>query len=121
MEYTNNEIYSLAKFKELSKDDSKFFRVLLEKFITSTSEALGEIIVSQKEKDLAKLKAMVHKIKPSVEMLSVSKMSELIISIQDENSDPDTAFKFSEELAVICTKLLSDLEQELNPESVTRN
>lgn len=109
MEHTNNEFYSLGKFIELSKGDNKFFQTLLEKFITSTSEAFGEIIISQKEKDLAKLKAMVHKIKPSVEMLCVSKMPELIRSIEDENSDPDTAFKSSEELIVIGNKLLKDL------------
>ncbi len=109
MEHTNNEFYSLGKFIELSKGDNKFFQTLLEKFITSTSEAFVEIIISQKEKDLAKLKAMVHKIKPSVEMLCVSKMPELIRSIEDENSDPDTAFKSSEELIVIGNKLLKDL------------
>ena len=109
MEHTNNEYYSLGKFEELSKGDNKFLQTLLEKFISSTSEALKEIIISQKEKDLAKLKAMVHKIKPSVEMLCVSKMPELIRGIEDENSDPDTAFKFSEELIVIGNKLLKDL------------
>ena len=109
MELTNNEFYSLGKFIELSKGDNKFFQTLLAKFITSTSEAFGEIIISQKEKDLAKLKAMVHKIKPSVQMLCVSKMPELIRSIEDENSDPDTAFKSSEELIVIGNKLLKDL------------
>ena len=120
MEQIKNEFYNLGKFKELSRGDSKFFRILLEKFITSTSEALGEIIVNQEEKDLAKLKALVHKIKPSVEMLSVTKMSELINSIQDENYDSDTAFKFSEELIVICTKLLNELKLELKMKNVIR-
>lgn len=109
MGHNNNEFYSLSKFKELSRGDNRFFQTLLEKFIASTSEAFGEIIISQKEKDLAKLKAMVHKIKPSVEMLCVSKMPELIRSIEDENSDPDNAFKSSEELIVIGNKLLKDL------------
>lgn len=109
MELTNNEFYNLSKFKELSRGDNKFYQTLLEKFIASTSEALMEIIISQKDKDLAKLKAMVHKIKPSVEMLCVSKMAELIRSILDENSDPDNAFKSSEELIVIGNKLLKDL------------
>ncbi len=109
MEHTNIEFYSLGKFIELSKGDNKFFQTLLEKFITSTSEALTEIIISQKEKDIARLKAMVHKIKPSVEMLCISKMPELIRSIQDENSNPEAAFKSSEELIVIGNKLLKEL------------
>ena len=120
MDHTNDEFYSLAKFKELSRGDGKFFKRLLEKFISSTSEVLEEMIVSQKEKDLAKLKAMVHKIKPSVEMLCVTRMSELINFIQDGNSDPDIAFKFSEELIVICTKLLTELNQDLKLESAIR-
>ncbi len=120
MEHTNNEFYSLVKFIELSSGDSKFLRKLLEKFISSTSEVLEEIIVSKKEKDLAKLKAMVHKIKPSVEMLSVTRMSELINIIQNENRDTESAFKFSEELIIICTKLLTELNQELKKESAIR-
>ena len=116
----STEFYNLGKFQDLASGDDGFYKTLLEKFIRSTSEALDEIIISQKENDLAKLKAMVHKIKPSIEMLSVSRMPELIRSIQDENSDPDLAFKLSDELTEICTKLLSDLQQELNPENVTR-
>ena len=109
MEHTDNKFYSLDKFKELSGGDNKFYQNLLEKFMASTSEVLEEISKCQEEKDLLKLKAMVHKIKPSIEMLCVSKMPELIISIQNENSDPDAAFKFSEELIVIGNKLLKEL------------
>ena len=110
MEHTNDEFYNLSKFKQLSGGDNKFFQTLLEKFILNTSDALKEIIESQRDQDLTKLKAMVHKIKPSVEMLCVSKMPELIRSIQEEKSNPEAAFKFSEELIVIGNKLLKELE-----------
>ncbi|EHQ27717.1 ATP-binding protein [Mucilaginibacter paludis] len=77
------ELYSLETLKQTAGADSAFVNRMLLMFIKQGNESLAQIDEALNEKDLVRLKALAHKIKPSVNYLKMHGLSQWILKVQN--------------------------------------
>ncbi len=80
---TTGELYSLVTLKETAGADDAFIKHMLKTFVKQGTESLAQIDKAIAEKDIEALKAIVHKMKPSINYLKMRDISPLVYTVQD--------------------------------------
>lgn len=73
----------------ISNGDQVFIQKMLQLFVQENEKALLEITESYQKKDFKKLKATVHRIKPSIFSFNIEKIFESILYIEKFESKED--------------------------------
>ena len=84
-----DKLYDLSKMEIISNGDQVFIQKMLQLFVQENEKALLEITESYQKKDFKKLKATVHRIKPSIFSFNIEKIFESILYIEKFESKED--------------------------------
>jgi CheY-like chemotaxis protein/HPt (histidine-containing phosphotransfer) domain-containing protein len=100
-EQSGNSLYKLDMLEKISRGNEAFVKKMVELFVQQTPLAVKEIKDAFEVNDFAKVKAVAHKMKPSIDNMEISSL------ISDIRQIEALALhnKRSEELAILINKL----------------
>ncbi len=84
-------LFNLENIKDLSDGDSAFMEKLISLFIVQSNMALQDLQAAMLKKDVAKIKSIAHKLKPSIHNMGIHSLGGTLNEIEGtsvENSDP---------------------------------
>ena len=82
MEINRNALYDLQELRDIAAGNESFAAEMITLFITDTESALLEINRQIAQKDYLKVKALLHKINPSVKVMGVNSVADIIDKIE---------------------------------------
>jgi HPt (histidine-containing phosphotransfer) domain-containing protein len=74
--------YDLGELIEMSQGNSEFVNKMVKVFLDSTGEALDEMLILFKQKDLLGVAGLAHKIKPSIELMGIVSLIDVVRVIE---------------------------------------
>ncbi|MBL0356104.1 MAG: PAS domain S-box protein [Chitinophagaceae bacterium] len=75
-------LYDLSKMHEISKTNESFLKKLIALFIELATVTMEEMVVARQKNDFAKIKALAHSIKPSIDNMGIHSLKEGILRIE---------------------------------------
>lgn len=81
------ETHSLAKLKEISRGNEEFVAKMVSIFIEQANISMAEIKQAEKTKDYNKIRKLAHKIKPSLDNLSIHALKENVRKLEKIESE----------------------------------
>jgi len=110
---SETELYSLETISEISRGDEEFIQRMVKIFISETPKAIEEIEAALVSLDYARIKAVIHKIKPSLKMMRINSITEEAQALEDYtdsltnlNEVPGLVSRIKE----VCVQVVNDLE-----------
>jgi two-component system, sensor histidine kinase len=105
-------LYSLSKLENACRKDPVFIRKMTDLFIQQLPTAVKDIRSCFEKKDYDSMKAVAHRIKPTLDNMCISSLYQVI---RDIESFPDESFLLALEnnimlLEVIMGKVIADLQ-----------
>ena len=106
--------YSLDNVEELAQDNEQFVRKLVTIFIHQISDSLYQMQKHLDVPDLYQLGREAHKLKPSLDLFSITQGRDLIRDLEkmDESGDAAQALSSFNSLKEILLEVKKGLEQE---------
>ncbi|OQP50324.1 hypothetical protein A4H97_00305 [Niastella yeongjuensis] len=84
-------LYDLCKLKQITRDDEKFIIKMLQVFISETTNSLNNLEQAFEQKDIRQVKFLAHRMKSSLNNLSVAEAANIAEKIEKGNwSAPDS-------------------------------
>ncbi len=77
-----NELYDLSKLREISKGNSAFVEKMIKLFSDQAPSSVKEIREAYGQKDLEKVKAVAHRLKPSIDNMGIHSLTKEIRQIE---------------------------------------
>ncbi len=105
----------LSYLKKLSDDNTSFMLEIIDTFIEETPEALNKMQIFLKDEDWKSLKAIAHKMKPSVTYIGVKGMDKVIALIEEFAENEINLDKIPElvgHLQTTCDEAIKELKVE---------
>jgi len=96
-------LYSLETLQKTAGGDKPFVDKMLNTFIKQGNESIDVINEAIAERNIAKIKGVLHKIKPSINYLKIDSLKDILLIVQDWNDSFDEAL--IEQLELIKQKL----------------
>ena len=75
-------LYNLQELRSIASGDEVFFNEMIKLFIQQNETSLVEIKNQVSKRDLAAIKMILHKIKPSVMVMGIAEASEIIKQVE---------------------------------------
>jgi HPt (histidine-containing phosphotransfer) domain-containing protein len=75
-------LFDLKKLEEIAKGNQLFVNKMIQLFIDETPKSIEEIKESCKNGDYAKVKAIAHRVKPSIDMLCTDVLKDQIREVE---------------------------------------
>lgn len=99
-------LYNLKELQSLAADDDVFFREMITLFIEQNESAIVEIKNEMNRGNQARVTGILHKMKPSVIVMGVTEVSELIKKAEALEVKPEHDVPFRNLVAMIETLLI---------------
>lgn len=116
VEKKSNKLYDLSKLDELSKGDRSFVLKMVKLFIDETPSTIHKISDSFKKNDFETVRALSHRLKPSIMNLGINSLTQTIrdIEIQAKESPEAATLKLNietleKEMVVIIKQMQLEL------------
>ena len=74
--------YDLSELVAMSQGNSDFVKKMVNIFLKTTEESLNEMIISFKAMELEEVAGLAHKIKPSIQLMGISELKEVVSDIE---------------------------------------
>lgn len=103
----STELFNLDKLRKISRGDEKFVRKMLQIFVQETTQALEEINTANAKHDYKKVRALAHKIKPSVANMTIDSIKEDVLQLENF----DAAITSAEQVTAQVNKITAVLNQ----------
>ena len=100
-------LFDLSKLKEMAKGDEQFVYKMVQLFIDKIPMSVAEIKVGFDSGDYDKVKAVAHRIKPSIDFMGIDSLKNEIIEIEN-NAE---IFQSSEQMEKLIYKLDSVINE----------
>jgi len=116
-ESSSEALVNLDYLKKMCGGNVDFIKELAESFISSTPEVIEEIKLRFESKDWAEISKNAHKIKPSVKLIGIEKMHEIIVKLELINEDEISKEEIKdhiESLDKLCQQSIVQLKQDLS-------
>lgn len=78
----DNELFDLSKLKEISKGNQAFVEKMIKLFSDQAPSSVREIREAYEQKDLEKVKAVAHRLKPSIDNMGIHSLTKEIRQIE---------------------------------------
>ncbi len=111
----DEQLYDLANLKAISNGNQAFIKKMLAIFCDQTPPMVTEMLQAYELKDLEKMGALAHKVKPSIDNLAISKLKQVVRDIetagktkQDNNSLPEWLTLFNH----VTAKVIQQMKEE---------
>lgn len=111
----NTKLYDLSQLEMLSRGDESFVDKMLTSFITNLKDGVKEITDAYRLHDWNTIGKIAHKLKPSMLVLGVTSLKDIIISLEKdhlkESIDETELSKTVEDFLEKCRILLMQMQQ----------
>ncbi len=97
--------YKLDQIRELSGGDESFVKMLIDIFVQLAEETLTNLQVAYAETNIAEIKKLAHKIKPSLSNMQIDVLKEPIIQLEALSIDNDISETTQKNYQLVCTVL----------------
>jgi CheY-like chemotaxis protein len=87
------QLYDLSKIKDLSRGDNNFINKMINIFIEHTPVGLSEMKIAIDNNDAMTASKIAHKMKPSIDNMSISMLKSPIREIEAEGKSPSPNFE----------------------------
>lgn len=78
----NDTLYDLSQLHELSSGNPEFVEKMVGMFLSLTPELIQRLNKGLQEKDYPEIKAAAHKMKPSIDMMGITSLSQKIRTLE---------------------------------------
>ncbi len=96
-------LYDITELEQMAQGNNEFITKMVSVFLETTSESLDQLLEAFAGKDLQTVSAIAHKIKPSIDLMGIT-------SLHDVVRDIEMRAKNGEELSELVGKLDGDLK-----------
>ena len=107
----------LTYLKEIANGSNQFVTEMISLFIEQTPPALEEIEKNLQNKNWQALSKIVHKIKPSVTMVGLKEIEEVVVALENSSqkeTDLELIPGWVAQIKTVCLKGMGELKDELN-------
>jgi PAS domain S-box-containing protein len=108
------ELYNLQTLNDISRGNKEFVEQMIGIFCDQTPIAVTEIIENYLQKNLEKVAALAHKIKPSIDNLNIISLKQVVRDIEKlakENIDNDTLKNHIANLDAVIKDVVLDMKK----------
>jgi HPt (histidine-containing phosphotransfer) domain-containing protein len=74
--------YDLSELITMSQGNTDFVTKMVTVFLETTKESLEEILKHFEKKEIANVAALAHKIKPSIDLMGITELKEVVRTIE---------------------------------------
>jgi HPt (histidine-containing phosphotransfer) domain-containing protein len=113
----NERSIDLSYLKQLSNGSNKFILEIIDVFLKQTPEALESMENYLNNKDWKSLRAVAHKIKPSMTFMGINDLKDVVGKIEeyaDKEINLDLLPELIHKMQDVCKKAFLELEAEKN-------
>ena len=107
------QLYNLSQMHEISNGDNVFFKKIITLFISEAGISLEEIHAANQGNDFNTIKAVVHRIKPTIENMGIASLQNNVRQIEKLailNKPSDELNKLIEELDTTLKNVIESLQ-----------
>lgn len=108
----SEQYYDLSKLMAMGRNDIEFIKKMLRLFINETPPALNSMVEAYKTGDMASVKYLAHRMKPSINSLGISSLQDDIIKIEAVTERTAANDKMINKLINIINKVIEGLKAE---------
>ncbi len=108
--------YDLKKLMDMAGENVEFASKMIRMFIEKTPESINQMTEAMKKKDLGAVRDMAHKLKPSVDLMSVKELFPLLCKIESsirEETNVDQVPEWVSEAKSLTDQVIIDLQNDL--------
>jgi CheY-like chemotaxis protein len=111
-EPVQENLYNLERLKVIAAGDQEFIQKMIQLFLSQSVENIEKINDAVHSGDLDKLKGVAHKMKPSVNILGISAVTNIILKIEGLNAEAGTTdiLQLTEHLTSLLNTVCEDLK-----------
>lgn len=113
-----HKLYDLTELKSVSRGDKMFFNKMLRVFVDQLPGTFGQIEEGVSNHDYSAIKAVVHKIKPSLANLGIRSAVEQVKCIEETETENGITSADVDHSAEILVKILKDVKAGLETEII---
>ncbi len=110
---SSRPLYDLTKLNEIAKGNQAFIDKMIKLFIDRTPDAINDLQQHLANKEYDRVKALAHKLKPSIDFLNIHDLKEDIRSIEDYSENRihlDKLPALLTKLENICLQVIEELK-----------
>ena len=96
-------LYDISELEQMAQGNTEFIAKMINVFLETTSESLVQLLDAFETRDLQTVSALAHKIKPSIDLMGISSLHEVV-------RDIEAKAKSGDEINVLVQKLQEDLK-----------
>ncbi|QTN39559.1 Hpt domain-containing protein [Cryomorphaceae bacterium] len=106
-----DKLYNLDQLKELSGGMEDFVKSMIDTFLEHTPNHVSEMNEALNQEDHVQVGQIAHKIKPSIDLLGIENMRDLVRQIERNGKDNDPQGDLKELVSEFNTKAEAVFEQ----------
>lgn len=110
-------ITDLSYLEMVSDGDREFIEQVVESFIENNAQILVSLKEEQAAQNWVKMGQLIHKIKPSLEMVGLTPLKEKIVKAETnlkEETNIEETLPLVDEIIVTCRQAIEELKEEIN-------
>jgi PAS domain S-box-containing protein len=86
-ENKTDKLYDLSQLEEIGRNDAGFVNTMVDVFSNMAKQTIEELKISMAEGDIVNIKKIAHKIKPSIDNMSIISLHDNVRVIENYNGD----------------------------------
>ena len=106
-------LYDITELEQMAQGNNEFIKKMVNVFLETTSESLDQLLKAFEEKDLQTVSAIAHKIKPSIDLMGISSLHDVVRDIEARAKNGDDLYdlvgRLDEDLKVVFEQIKSEL------------
>ena len=109
-----NPLYDLSKLEKIARGNQQFIDKMIQLFVDQTPKSIAELKIAYEKRDYTKLKAVAHKIKPSLETMGIDILRDEIRAIEKNPEllkSPEKAEKLISQIDTVINEVVNSLNQ----------
>ena len=109
-------LYSLAQLEEIGKDDESFIDNMLRMFVDVAGQGIIQFKEQLANNDIESIRKLAHKIKPNIQILEITAISDKILLLEKFGLDESTKLDLNvliEEVTGVLQSVIDDINRKL--------
>jgi CheY-like chemotaxis protein/HPt (histidine-containing phosphotransfer) domain-containing protein len=107
---TQLPLFDLSRLEEIAKGDQQFVNKMVKLFISEATSSVAQIKIAYQDGDFSKVKAIAHRIKPSIDNMGISSLKNDIREIENQAE----LYQPSKQLDTLITHLATKITLVIN-------
>jgi HPt (histidine-containing phosphotransfer) domain-containing protein len=110
------KLFNLKELKSISNNNKEFMREMIALFIQESTDAIKKIKDAQTQSEYITIKKIIHKIKPSIQVmgiLSITKQIKQIEETSDKNIDKNLFNQLTNTILTVLKEAIDQIKDEI--------